>query len=521
MSEINPPVHNVLPHVKQSMSVSVARYNPDTKISWVEDFTVQVYPGARTINVLSAIKDQDSTFAFRMSCEAGQCGSCAVQVNGKPVLACTWPASDGDLIEPLNLPVIRDVMVDLLSGIADIPLIETSCAAEEERRKENECSGDCGQPQDNHVSCQIPTYEQTQQIKELSECLNCLCCISACPAVKVVSFAGPTAMRGYMRIALDPREPGERIRKAVEDGLFCCTTCQQCWNVCPKHIKTPEKAIEKLRALASEHDLTLPRHRDVLQLIEKTGRSVEPGEKIFLDLMDEVIEPYGEVRGTVAFFVGCMFNARLPDTALNMVEVMRSSGIRLIIPKDQVCCGSPLIRTGQLGPVSSLMEQNVQIFSKTGVSTVMTMCAGCGSTLKHNYTIGSDSLPFSVKDICEIMVEYEIKPAGKLPLCATYHDPCHLYGGQEISKEPRDLLSAAVERFVDMPAQCCGSGGGVRSGEPEEAAALGELRRKMIQETGADIVVTVCPFCELHLAGHSDKPVKNLLTVYRELLDLN
>ncbi|MDR2855611.1 MAG: succinate dehydrogenase/fumarate reductase iron-sulfur subunit [Methanomicrobiales archaeon] len=502
---------HVLLHVKQPIYVRVRRYNPDNEQTYIEQFTVHVYPGARVINVLQAIKDQDSTFMFRMSCEAGQCGSCAVHVNGSPVLACVWPASDGDLIEPLNLPVIRDLMVDLVDGIAKIPKIQSSASI-----CQQECQDVCHEKTLSPLHL-VPSFAETKEIKELAACLNCLCCVSACPAVKVVDFAGPTAMRGYMRIALDPREARDRIQDAVADGLFSCTTCQSCWTVCPKHIKTPGKAIEKLRAIASDHDLTLPRHREILHLIERTGRSVDSSEKLFLDLVDEVIEPYGEVKGEVVFFVGCMFNARLPDTALDMVEVMRHNGIRLIIPKEQVCCGSPLIRTGQRSPLLSLMQQNMQALSKPGIATVMTMCAGCGSTLKHDYE--DLDLPFVVKDVCEVMTEFDIKPDKKLNISATYHDPCHLFGGQEISKEPRVLLSAAVERFIDMPAQCCGSGGGVKAGQPDEANALGELRREMIRETGADIVVTVCPFCEYHLADHSDKPVKNLLTIYRTLLE--
>jgi fumarate reductase (CoM/CoB) subunit B len=516
MSEMALP--HVLAHVKQAIHVRVRRYNPNTEQTYIEPFTVHVYPGARVINVLQAIKDKDSTFMFRMSCEAGQCGSCAVHVNGSPVLACVWPASDGDLIEPLNLPIICDLMVDLVDGIAKIPKIQTAVT-----RCQEECQQGCQEgcqtchestPSLPHV---VPSFEETKEIKELAECLNCLCCVSICPAVKVVDFAGPTVMRGYMRIALDPRDTLDRIRDAIFDGLFSCTTCQSCWTVCPKHIKTPGKAIEKLRAIASDNDLTLPRHREMLHLIERTGRSLEPSDKVFLDLVAEVVEPYGEVQGEVIFFVGCMFNARLVDTALDMVEVMRHHGIRLIIPKDQVCCGSPLIRTGQRSPLQSLMQQNVQSLSKPGIATVMTMCAGCGSTLKHDYNQLHPS--FVVKDVCEVMTEFGIKPDKKLNLSATYHDPCHLFGGQGISKEPRALLSAAVDRFIDMPAQCCGSGGGVKAGQPHEADALGELRREMVRQTGADIVVTVCPFCEYHISSHSDKPVKNLLTIYRELLE--
>lgn len=508
---------HLLPHVKQPLNVRVQRCNPDQQ-RYTENFTVHVYPGARIVNVLQAIKDQDSTFMFRMSCEAGQCGSCAVNVNGSPVLACTYPASDGDLIEPLNLPVIRDLMVDLVDSIAKIPTIQTAvttcqceCQKEGNEEKVNECRENC-----YVISHQVPNFEKTQQIKELAACLNCLCCISACPAVKVVDFAGPTIMRGYMRIALDTRETGDRIRDAIAAGLFSCTTCQQCSTVCPKNIKTPGKAIEKLRAIASENDLTLPKHREILYRIEKTGRSLETSGKVFLDLVDEIIEPYGEVKGEVVFFVGCMFNARLVDTALDMVEVMRHYGIRLIIPKDQICCGSPLMRTGQVRSIQPLMEQNIAALD-LGIPTVMAMCAGCGSTLKHDYN--QLDLPFVVKDVCEVMTEFGIKPDKKLNISATYHDPCHLFGGQGISKEPRALLSAAVKQFIDMPAQCCGSGGGVKAGQPDEADALGKLRGEMIRETGADIVVTVCPFCEYHIGAHSDRPVKNLLTVYRELLE--
>ena len=67
-----------------------------------------------------------------------------------------------------------------------------------------------------------------------------------------------------------------------------------------------------------------------------------------------VLEPYGPVRGEVAFFVGCMYTMRLPETALDAIEVLRRNGIRVVIPAEQVCCGSPLIRTGQTEDLARL-----------------------------------------------------------------------------------------------------------------------------------------------------------------------
>jgi fumarate reductase (CoM/CoB) subunit B len=471
------------------LTLRVYRFDPATDDApRYEVYTVDANEGARVLHVLHAIHDDlDPTLSYRYCCGSGQCGSCAVRVNGEPALACMKEAEDGMTIEPLNLPVIKDLTVDLaplLDGLA------APITADDAR---------------------LPTKEEIEAIKPLRDCIECLSCVSECPAIKVAEFLGPTHMRQEMRIALDPRCTGDRIQKAIEEGLFTCTTCQRCVQVCPKEIRTPGKAIEKLREMANRKGLTLPRHVEVANLVRDTGRSVVRTQPTFLEQVPEVIEPDVPVRGEVGFFVGCMYNGRVPQNALDMIEVMKRNGIRVIVPHDQVCCGSPLIRTGQTWVLEALKKKNIEAFEKRGITTVMTMCAGCGSTLKNDY-----DTPFEVKDVSEILTEYGIEPPAKLDLRATYHDPCHLLRGQGISAQPRELLRQVVKEFVEMPNQCCGAGGGVRSGLPEEAAALGKLRDEEIKKTGADIVVTICPFCEFHISENTDRPVKNICSVLLE-----
>jgi fumarate reductase (CoM/CoB) subunit B len=160
--------------------------------------------------------------------------------------------------------------------------------------------------------------------------------------------------------------------------------------------------------------------------------------------------------------------------------------------------------------VDTLKKRNIEAFRFRGIDTVLTMCAGCGTTLKNDY-----KTPFKVIDINELLTQYGIEPPARLPIKATYHDPCHLLRGQGIRDQPRELARLVVE-LVEMPAICCGSGGGVRSGNPEEAAALGKRRGEEIKKSGAEIVITSCPFCEFHIMGHTDKPVKNIATVLLE-----
>ncbi|HJJ27974.1 MAG TPA: succinate dehydrogenase/fumarate reductase iron-sulfur subunit [Methanocorpusculum sp.] len=462
------------------MNVTVFRSN-----GGLTKYAVSVNEGARILNVLEAIKEKHPDFSYRSCCRAGQCGSCAVRVNGEPVLACMTEAHEGDVIEPLNLPVISDLVTDIAPVIAKLAWM---------------ASGE---------ECSLVRKTDVEEIKELRECIECFSCVSACPAVAASEYAGPTVMRQEQRLNLDPRDKADRIEEAVRKGLYSCTTCRKCVEVCPKGIDTPKKAVERLRRTAAERGFALEAHKNLAKLIEETGRSVERKGETFLERTPEVIEPEGEVRATVGFFVGCMFNGRVVQPALDALEVMRRNGIRVIIPKDQVCCGSPLIRTGLSGYVAELERRNIAAFA--GCDTVLTMCAGCGSTLKNDY-----HTPFRVVDITEFLCELGFEAPAPVAGTYTYHDPCHLYRGQGISKEPREILRTCTEKFVNMPARCCGAGGGVKSGQPKEAAEIGAVRAEMVKETGADYIVTVCPFCEFHLHQVTGLPVKNIASLMLE-----
>jgi len=469
----------------KTIRLTVSRFDPELDDGpRLESYTVDINEGARVLDALQAVRDDiDATLSYRRSCSVGQCGSCAVRVNGRPVMACKEEATDGMVVEPLRLPVEKDLVTDLA------PLLK-SVASFAPRGEST-----------------APGRAETESIKPLRHCIQCFSCVSVCPMLDVAEFAGPTAMRQKMRLALDPRDARDRIPEAVEAGLFHCTSCQACRIACPEEIATPALAIEKLRALAVERGFTFPKHLEFARLVRETGRSISfPGPR-FLECVPEVVEPETAARCTVALFTGCLYDLVMPETAFDAVEVMRRNGIRVVVPKDQVCCGSPLIRTGQTDLVAGLMEKNIGIFARLGVDAVITICAGCGTTLKNDY-----DTPFEVLDITQLLVRQGIESPARLPVRVTYHDPCHLLRGQGVREEPRELIRQAAE-LVEMPAWCCGSGGGVRAAFPEEAKALALKRREEIEKTRADAVISVCPFCEFHLREHAGRRVQNICTL--------
>ena len=100
----------------KTFKVTIDRFqNEKTPTSYVQTYELAHYPSQTLLEVLAEIQNRlDDTLAFRSSCEAGKCGSCAVQMNGKPALACRTMVDGNDIqIGPLpSFPVVRDLIVD-------------------------------------------------------------------------------------------------------------------------------------------------------------------------------------------------------------------------------------------------------------------------------------------------------------------------------------------------------------------------------------------------------------------------
>ena len=92
----------------------------------------------------------------------------------------------------------------------------------------------------------------------------------------------------------------------------------------------------------------------------------------------------------------------------------------------------------------------------------------------------------------------------------TYHDPCHLRRGMNVSRQPRELIRASGYELVEMADSdvCCGFAGSYSFAYPEISEGI--LKRKIecirsAEINGATIVATDCPGCVLQLRGGLDK----------------
>ncbi len=229
----------------------------------------------------------------------------------------------------------------------------------------------------------------------------------------------------------------------------------------------------------------------------------------------------------VAYFVGCATNLLYPETGLATVDALTRSGVDVVIPRGQTCCGTPVFNSGDFETARSMARRNVKLLRAANADAVVTGCGSCGLTLKREYEemLGLDGgVGLPVFDFAEFLAYRgfgaEVGPAadasqaggrsrdhvdaGAAPrkVRVTYHDPCHLSRGQGIRDEPRQLLRALpwVE-FVEMrdADRCCGSGGTFSLSHYDISKKIGARKVEAIRDAGVDIVVTECPSCVMQL----------------------
>jgi heterodisulfide reductase subunit D len=325
--------------------------------------------------------------------------------------------------------------------------------------------------------------------------------------------------QGRMDIARAIIDGDLDITDKVVDIVYRCTTCGACEANCLRlQEHEPLEVIEALRAKVVEVGKgPMPQHKRFAESIEKNHNPYLESHEERLRWMPEGVK--SAEKADVAYFVGCTSAYRVPEIAQATVKILQTAGIDFVtLHPEEWCCGSPLIRTGQLGLAKKVIDHNIKAIRDSGVRRVVVSCAGCYRTLKTDYPKFSGDLPFEILHMTELLSE-QVK-AGKIKFkeqpreIVTYHDPCHM--GRHVSSHmpdprdpvyepPREILKAIPKiEFVEMErnrtqAWCCGAGGGVKSAFPDFALWAAEQRLEEAEATGATTLISSCPFCKLNL----------------------
>ena len=220
--------------------IVILRYQPTkTEKPYYQTYSVDAEKSDHILTVLDRIKwTLDGTLTYRKNCRNVICGSCGMRINGRAALACKQTVGDelkkGNgkiLIEPMgNMPVVKDLVVDMgrfwhhLEAVR--PWLETNDV-----------------PQKEH----IVSKAEREHLDQVGNCIMCGACYSDCNSEEVEErFLGPAALAKAYRYARDSRDVSHNERLHSYDkphGIWDCTHCFECVEVCPKDVAPMEKIL--------------------------------------------------------------------------------------------------------------------------------------------------------------------------------------------------------------------------------------------------------------------------------------
>ncbi len=232
------------------------------------DYSVEVNEGEVVLDVLHRLQaTQANDLALRWNCKAGKCGSCSMEINGRPRLGCmtrmsTFSQEETLTITPMRtFPVIRDLVTDV------------SFNYEKARQIPSFSPDPAIKP--GEFRMQQVDVERSQEFRK---CIECYLCQNVCHVIRdheenMPAYAGPRFLMRVAELEMHPADLADRREIAQDDfGLGYCNITKCCTEVCPEGIHITDNALIPLkeRVVGRKYDplvwlggkITRKQHRD-------------------------------------------------------------------------------------------------------------------------------------------------------------------------------------------------------------------------------------------------------------------
>jgi glycolate oxidase iron-sulfur subunit len=415
--------------------------------------------------------------------------------------------------------------------------------------------------QTNFTLAQLADPDTRESEKILRACVHCGFCTATCPTYVLLGDELDSP-RGRIYLMKEMFENDRPANEQVTKHIDRCLSCLACMTTCPsgvhymhlvdhgrRHIEETYRRPWPDRLERALLAAVLPRPwlfrlallgaalaRPLARLLP--GRlsgmvALAPRHLPSPSAVDrpQVFAAEGERRARVALLAGCAQQVLAPEINEATLRLLTRHGVEVVIAEGAGCCGALTHHMGKERPALASAKANIAAWTRElegeGLDAVIINASGCGTTVKdYGFMLREDEAFASpaarisalTRDITEFIADLGLMPATRdADLVVAYHSACSMQHGQQITEQPKALLTAAGFTVRDIPEGhiCCGSAGTYNLLQPELARQLGERKLANIALVRPQVVASGNIGCITQLEGGAPVPVVHTV----ELLD--
>jgi Fe-S oxidoreductase len=311
--------------------------------------------------------------------------------------------------------------------------------------------------------------------------------------------------------------------------FYQCSECRRCSVFCPYGIDTAE-ITSAAREIMCSIGVSTKYVTEVVAKVYQTGNNLgipAPAWKDNCEFLEEDVEsitglpirfPVDEYGADILLVPPSADNFANTDTMIGYAKFFHALGIRWTT---STYCNEG----GNFGlflNYANMKKVNNRILDAARMLNVKTIIWGeCGHAWRTGIFTPTLSGPMDMFDppypyhISQFIVKMLDKGAldGRIDKSAndkyvvTYHDPCNPARAGQLIEEPRQIIRACCNNFVEMPANtirektfCCGAGGGLLTDELMPIRMAGGKPRAMaVKHVKANYLATICAICKAQL----------------------